>query len=797
MKLDMTQELNYQQIRRICMGDFGCKITDELPALETIIGQDRAVKALQFGLNIEETGFNIYVSGYPGTGRETASVGFVSEVAEKKPRPSDWCYVYNFDDSYRPRAIELPLGKGREFKEDMRVFIENVKKALARAFESEDYGHKRDAIVADVENERRDVTEKIDAAATQRGFSLQRTQVGIVIVPLYNGKPLRDEDFQKLPEARKKEIEQKKLELDEELRSSGRLLRDLERKADSQIEDLDRNVALYAMENLLNGMLEKYGNLEKVKVYLDETRDDITRNLSIFLETQEETPRPQLPFVQPKVQQMKRYEVNLVVDNSKTQGAPVIVELNPTYPNLFGSIEKEAQFGALITDFTLIRAGSMHRANGGYIVMHAEDLLSDPLSWETLKRALTNGSLVVEDVIERLGLMTTKTLRPEPIPLKTKVILIGNPDLYYALYQLDRSFHELFKVKADFDVTMNWNDQNLKEYASFVCSVCKKENLLPLDSEAMAEVIEYSSRLAEDQMKLSTRFSQISDLIREASFYAKLDGKQYVERQYVTRALEEKIYRSNLIQERIKEMIARGQLFIDTDGAKVGQVNGLAVVGLGDFEFGQPSRITATVALGKEEIIDIERESELGGKIHTKGILILAGYLSEKYAQNAPLSLSARLVFEQSYGGIEGDSASSTELYALLSAASEQPVKQYLAVTGSVNQKGDVQPIGGVNYKIEGFYEICKAKGFTGKQGIVIPYSNIQNLMLKAEVVQAVREGQFHIYAVKAIDEGIEVLTGMKAGARTPDGSYEEGTINDLIQKRLQKMAAKLKEYST
>lgn len=793
----MSQELNYQQVRRTCSRDFGCRTTDEFPPLEGIIGQDRAVKALLFGLNIEERGFNIYVSGYPGTGRETASVSFLEEIAEKKPTPSDWCYVYNFDDSYHPRAIELPSGKGKEFKEDMRVFVENVKKALTRAFESDDYEQRRDAILSNIESERTEVTQKIDLAATQRGFLLQRTQVGIMIVPVYNGKPLKEEDFEKLPEARKKDIQEKKHELEEELRSSGRLLRELERKADSQIEALNRDVALYAMENLINGLVEKYGHLEKVKEHLEEARDDITKNLTIFLEQQEEKPKIQLPFVQPTAQQMRRYEVNSVVDNSKTKGAPVIVELNPTYANLFGSIEKEAQFGTLVTDFTLIRGGSVHKANGGYLVIQAEDLLTDPLSWETLKRSLMNERILVEDIIERLGLMSTKSLRPEPIPLKVKVVLIGNPMLYYALYQLDRDFNELFKVKADFDVVMDWNEKNLKDYSSFVCTLSRKEKLLPLDGSAMAEIIEYSSRLAEDQTKLSTRFSQVSDLIREAGFYAKQKGREYIEGEQVQQALEEKLYRSNLIQERIKEMIARGQLFIDTDGEKVGQVNGLAVVGLGDFEFGQPSRITATVALGKEEVIDIERESELGGKTHTKGILILGGYISEKYAQNAPLSLSTRLVFEQSYGGIDGDSASSAELYALLSAISELPIKQYLAVTGSVNQKGEVQPIGGVNYKIEGFFEVCKAKGLTGKQGIVIPYSNIQNLMLKQEVVNALKDGLFHIYAVKTIDEGIEILTGTKAGTKKSDASYEEGTVNDLAQRRLQKMAAKLKEYST
>ncbi len=793
---EMVEELSYQQVRRFCSFDFGCETTEEVPPLKGIIGQERAVKALLFGLNIKERGFNIYVSGYPGTGRRTACLRFLEEIARDKPTPSDWCYVYNFDDPHRPRALELPPGKGREFREDMRAFIENVGRALSKAFESEEYGKKRASILEEVNRERAELSRKLSLTAKQQGFLLQRTQIGVLLVPVMEGRPLKEEEFARLPEEVKREIQKRRRYLEEELRTTMRAFRELEKKADARIQELNREVALYAMEQLMNGMMEKYGGIERVKEYLEEVREDIVKNLSLFLGKQEEKPTP-FPFSQMAPPPMRRYEVNLIVDNSKTKGAPVIMELNPTYPNLSGSIEKEARFGALVTDFTMIRGGALHRANGGYLVMYAEDLLANPLSWETLKRALMNEQITIEDVTARLGLIATRSLRPEPIPFTGKVVLIGNPALYYLLYQFDRDFKELFKVKADFDVTMDRNEKNLRDYASFVCTLCKKEGLKHLDAEALREIVEYSSRLAEDQMKLSTRFAEISDIIREASFYAEQEGADYVSRRHVKRALEEKVYRSNLIQEKINEMIARGQLFIDTDGEKVGQVNGLAVISLGDFEFGKPSRITATVAVGKEGVIDIERESELGGRIHTKGVLILSGYLSGRYAQNAPLSLSARLVFEQSYTGVEGDSASSAELYALLSALSGLPLKQYIAVTGSVNQKGEVQPIGGVNSKIEGFFEVCKKKGLTGKQGIMIPYSNVQNLMLKDEVVEAIREGKFHIYPVKTIDEGIEILTGVKAGERRPDGTYEEGTVNDLVQRRLLKMAERLKEYTT
>jgi len=483
------------------------------------------------------------------------------------------------------------------------------------------------------------------------------------------------------------------------------------------------------------------------------------------------------------------------VDNSDLRGAPVIMELNPTYQNLFGRIEKEAQFGVLTTDFTMIRGGSLHNANGGYVVLPAEEILRNLFSYDSLKRALMNERISIEEAGERLGFITTKGLRPGPIPLSVKVVLIGNPLLYQQLYALDMDFKELFKVKADFDISMDRTEENMRKYAAFVCTFCQKENLKHLDASGVAKIIEHGSRLAEDQEKLSTRFAEVADIIREASFYATQEGSSHVTASHVKKAIEEKVYRSNLIQEKIREMIERKVLLIDTEGEAVGQVNGLTVMSLGDFSFGAPSRVTASIGLGREGIIDIQREAKLGGPIHTKAVMILSGYLAEKYAQDKPLSLSTRLVFEQSYGMVEGDSASSTELYSILSALSGTPIKQAIAVTGSVNQKGEVQAIGGVNEKVEGFFEVCKAKGLTGEQGVLIPESNAQNLMLKEEVMEAVRAGKFHIYPVKTIDQGIEILTGAKAGARQPDGTFQEGTINYLVDKRLREMAERLKEF--
>ena len=793
----MVEELSYEQARRRCPDDFlSCASTAELKPLEQILGQDRAVRALQFGLKIKERGFNIYVAGPPGTGRKTAIVSFLEQIAKTRPVPSDWCYVNNFDDSLRPNGLRLPAGKGLEFQRDMEWFVTEMPKALKRAFESEEYSEKREDTLKGIENERDQLTKQTNQMAQQEGFILQRSPIGLLLVPIVKGRPISDQEFAQLPPRVQAEIQRRREALQNKMRNALRYFRDLERKTEATVEELNREVAAFAMDNLFSTLLEKYGSIDEVQEYLEDVKKDILDNLAVIL-GQGEPQQPQLPFPLPRLQEdpTNRYRANLIVDNSKLEGAPVMMELNPTHQRLFGMTEKEASFGALVTDYTMIRGGSAHRANGGFLVVPVEDLLTQPLAWDSLKRTIMNKRLEIEEITERLGFMTTKTLRPEPIPFDTKVVLIGNSQLYYLLYQLDRNFKELFKVKADFDVTMDRNDENVESYASFICTVCKKEGLKHLDPSGIAAVVEYSARLASDQKKLSTRFAAVADIIREASFYAEEEGAKYTSKRHMDRALEERVYRSNLMQKKIEEMISRGVLLIDTDGEKVGQVNGLAVLALGDYGFGKPNRMTASVGVGREGIIDIEREAKTGGPIHTKGVMILSGFLNGRYAREKPLSLSARLVFEQSYGGIEGDSASSTELYAILSALSGKPIKQYLAVTGSVNQKGEVQAIGGVNEKIEGFYEVCKAKGLNDNQGVVIPASNVENLMLKEEVVEAIKTGRFHIYPVKMIDEGIEILTGVKAGERLVDGAYEEGTINYLVQKRVMEMAERIKEY--
>jgi lon-related putative ATP-dependent protease len=790
----MSRKLSPERAGWRCPPDLvGCRCTEELPPTGEIIGQERAVKALQFGLRAKRRGFNIYVAGYPGTGRKTAILSFLEELAKRMPTPPDWCYVNNFKDPSRPRALRLPPGKGTAFKRAMEAFVEEMRRELRRAFESEEYAHRREEVLKAIEEERGRLTREVEETAAREGFVVQRTPVGLLIAPIVEGRPITNREFALLPEPVRREMARRKEALEEQLREALRRFRELERRAKRLLMELDRKVAGYALTPLISELLEEYGDVEEVSEYLKEVEKDILEHLSSILGRE----KGEMPISLPGFEEdpTRRYQVNLVIDNSELEGAPIVLELSPTYKRLFGAVEKVARMGALFTDHTMIRAGSAHRANGGFLVLPMEPLLSDPLAWSTLKRAMMNETLEMEDIVERLGLLSTKTLRPEPIPFDAKVILIGSPFLYHLLYNLDREFRELFKVKAEFDTVMDRNPENIKKYACFVSNLCRKEGLRHLDASAVAAIVEYGCRLAGDQRKLSTRFADLADVIREASFYAEEERAEYVSRRHVEKALEERVYRSNLMQEKIKEMIKRGILLIDLDGEKVGQVNGLAMIELGDYSFGRPNRVTATVSLGRDGIIDIEREAKTGGPIHTKGVLILSGFLSERYAQQAPLSLSARLVFEQSYSEVEGDSASSAELYALLSALSGKPIKQGIAVTGSVNQKGEIQAVGGINEKVEGFYEVCKALGLNGRQGVIIPEINVDNLMLRDEVVEAMERELFHIYPVKTVDEGIEILTDVRAGERLPDGSYEEGTINYLVQRRLIEMAERLKEY--
>ena len=774
---------------------------EELPAdfvneeaEDTIVGQNRALQALEFGLNIKSEGFNIYAAGMPGTGKATAVKNYIDKIASDTPTPSDLCYVNNFKNPYQPHNLVLPAGQGSILAKDVKKLVETARQEIPRAFESDEYIAQKENISRQYNEKKQELFNQLNQKATESGFVIQSTPGGFLLVPQKDGKPLQDQDLQVLSEDERKEIFYKKSKLEEELKSTIREARNIDKKMAEEVEEMDRKVALFAVEHLFQELLEKYKDSPKVIDYLKEMQEDMMENIHLFREQQQQQQQA-LPFPMPFNQDsgFKKYQINVIVDNSDLKGAPVVRELNPTYNNIFGRIEKETQFGGLVTDFTMIRGGSLHEANGGFFVVKVEELLKNPFSYESLKRVIKSNQLEIEEPGEKFGFMATKSLRPEPVDLDVKVVIIGSPLFYYLLYNLDMEFRELFKVKADFDTVMARTEENIRSYYGFLDSFCQKENIRALDNSATAKIVEYGSRLAEDQQKLSTRFSEIADIVREACYYADSNQEESVRDEHINRAIEARIYRSNLVQKKLQEAIERDVLFIDTEGEKVGQINGLSVMHMGDYAFGKPTRITSSLGLGRGGIIDIEREAKLGGPLHTKGVMILNGYLTNMYARDMPLTLSARLVFEQSYSEIEGDSASSTELYTLLSSLADVPLKQNLAVTGSVNQRGEIQAIGGVNEKIEGFFELCKARGLTGHQGVIIPKSNEHNLMLKESVVEAVREGKFHIYVVSTVEEGIELLTGIKAGKRQEDGTFEEKTINYRIEQVLRENYRKMK----
>ncbi|MCU0860751.1 MAG: AAA family ATPase [Methanomassiliicoccales archaeon] len=792
----MAKELAFDECRNFCKEVvFKCKSTEELSPLTEIIGQDRAARALQFGLRIQDRGFNIYVSGLPGTGRKTAVVNFIKELAKSMPAPSDWCYVNNFHDPSQPNAMPLPPGLGIELKREMDKFVSGLGQTLREAFESNEYAQKRTTTLKSIQQERSEFIDSMNKMAADAGFQIVQSPIGLMLAPVVGGQPLNEEQISQLPLKVQKDIERKREELQGEVQKGLIQLRDIDRKAEETVAKLNREVAAFVLQPRLLGLRNKFKDSEEVLDFIKHVEENVLDNVAAIL--QAEMPQQPGPLGIPMQADgpKRNYVVNLIVDNSKLEGAPVEIETNASYFRLFGASEKEARFGALFTDYTMIRAGVAHRANGGFLVLPVEGLFTDPLAWPALKQTLANEKLEIEEPAARMGYMVTKSLRPEPIPFKAKVVLLGDPYAYDILYSMDKDFRELFKVKAEFDTTMDRSEENVQKYAAFVCMLSGKEDLLHVDSSGLAAIIEYSSRMVEDKNKLATLFAEVANVIREANFYAREEGDKNITRKHINRALEEKVYRSNMVQTKIQEAIGKKLILLQTEGSKVGQVNGLSVMGMGDFAFGMPSRITASVGVGKEGVVNIEREIQMSGPSHSKGVLILGGYLNDIYAKERPLSLTAKLTFEQSYSGVDGDSASSTELYALLSALSGKPIDQGIAVTGSVNQKGEVQAIGGVNYKIEGFFEVCRMLGLTGRQGVMIPESNVQNLMLKEEVLDAIEAKKFHVWSVSTIDEGIELLTGAKAGSRRKDGSFEPGTVNDLVQRRLEDMAEKIKEY--
>lgn len=776
---------------------FTFKTTEDIPPLTGIVEQERPIRAIRFGLDIGSPGFNIYVSGLTGTGKTTVIRTFLEDIAARMPRPDDWCYVHNFRDPNCPTILNLPAGRAKTLKAEMGELVRHLKTAIPKAFESKEYEESVNRLLRENQVQQQLLLGQLSEKARAEEFEIEISKVGVSLVPVMDGKPMTPDQYDELDPEAKKQIEARRSGLDQDVQSFLRQVRDANKDSRDRVNELHRRVGLYVVGVRIDGIKEQHLGYPKITSYLDDVQEYILSHLEDFTEdsAKQDSSLSSKLRLEPAADPFAKYSVNIVVDNTDLQGAPVIIETNPAYYNLFGRVERRAQFGTLSGDFTLIRAGSFAKANGGFLVVNAHDVLLNSGVWETLKRTVKNKEVRIEDMAEQFGIVPVAGMRPNPIPVNVKVIMIGHQMIYHELYSLDEDFRKIFKVKADFDSEMARDARAFADYASFISSRCHDEGLLHFDPSGVAQVIEYGSWLVDNRQKLSARFSDVADIVREANYWARYSGASIVSAVHVQRAVEEKYYRSSLIEERIREMIVDGTILVDVDGEAVGQVNGLAVIDLGDIRFGKPSRITAKTFMGKSGVIDIERESGMSGKIYEKGVLILSGYLGAKYAQEHPLSVAASLCFEQSYEGIDGDSASSTELYALLSSLSNLPIKQGIAVTGSVNQNGQVQPIGGVNQKIEGFFDVCKIRGLTGAQGVMIPEQNVNNLMLRRDVVDAVAAGKFHIYAVRTIDEGIEILTGASAGERNDQNAYPEGTVNHRVDQRLKEFAEALQKF--
>ncbi len=766
---------------------FKFKSTAELEDLTEIIGQSRAVKAVHFGIGIRHEGYNLYVMGPPGIGKHTMVGGYLKQIAGSQPQPSDWCYVNNFDQPHKPRALELPHSRGQELSVDMEQFIEELTNALPATFESDDYREHIQALEDELKQRQEDAFSELDEAAKKQSVKLFRTPGGFAFAPMLGNEMIEPDEFTKMPIEEQHRLEQLIEGLQKQLQEIIQHIPQWRKETREKVKELNREMTMGAVGHLIDELKKRYDNLPEVIKYLDAVEQDIVENVKDFLVLEENTEMPGQQAANPR--QVHRYKVNNLIRNNRGDGAPVVYLDNPSYLNLVGRAEHMAQFGTLVTDFTLIKPGALHEANGGYLLLDVHKLLTHPYAWEGLKRAIYSNKINIESLEKMLSLGSTVSLEPQPIPLDIKVVLLGDRRLYYLLQEYDPDFGELFKIQADFDERIERNDENNLLMARVIATLGRKEQLLPFNRDAVARIIDYASRHVEDAEKLTTHMRSIADLLRESDYLARQQGSSEVEASDIDEAIEQQIYRASRVRERVQEAIHRGDIFIDSNGECIGQVNGLSVLGLGNYMFGQPSRITATVHIGEGNVVDIEREVEMSGPIQSKGVLILSSFLASRYAQKQPLSLSASLVFEQNYGGVDGDSASLAELCALLSALARAPIKQSLAMTGSVNQRGQVQPIGGINEKIEGFFEVCKARGLDGNQGVIIPASNVKNLMLRQEVIEAVKQKQFSIYAVEEADQALTLLTGIDAGRPDAKGSYPEKSINGRVQARLAEMA--------
>lgn len=783
-----NNELTYKDLKNLCNPNiFNFETTDELETNGLVYGQERGIAALQFGLSINAKGYNLYIEGPSGVGKTMYTKQYVSEIASKQKTPDDWCYIYNFDNPNEPIAVSLPAGEGKNFASTMGAFVEDIRKYLKRTFNNDDFEKEKSLIKQKYEEKRTKLLENLNKETLKNNFQVKAAPNGIYMLPVYKGKALDEAEFEKLDDSIKAGYEEKSNIVQEQIMQVIGQLKLIEKESEKKVDEWQSNIALLTINSYINPIRAAYKKNQKIITFLDNIKKDILKNISNFIIEETCTqPTPQSPKPE-VVKPWLNYRVNLFVDNSNTEGSPVIMDSNYSYQNLFGKLEYENQYGMLRTDYTMLKSGILHKANGGYLILQAQDLLTNQLCYDTLKKSLLIKEANIENNMEQRSSLVMISLKPEPIPLNVKVLLLGDANIYHTLLSLDPDFKKLFKIKVEFEESAPRNNDNILRLAKFVHSYCEKEKCLPLDKSAMAKVVEYASRLSDDKEKLSTHFNEIGEIVSESSTWARLSKKKIVTADYVDKALKKRIERVKKYDQKYAELIEENSLLIDTDGYKVGEINGLTVMTIGDYTFGKPAKITANTFMGKTGVINVERETDMSGPTHSKGVLILRGYLGEKFAQDFPLSLTASLCFEQLYNGVDGDSASSTECYAILSSLSNVPITQSIAVTGSVNQKGFIQPIGGVNEKIEGFYNICKKRGLTGKQGVIIPIQNVRNLHLTDEIIENVKEKKFHIYAVSTIDEGIEILTGVPAGKQNKDGKYPAGTINHLVYEKLKK----------
>ena len=789
--MNNKKELSYKDLKMVCNRDmFHFETTQDLESVNDGIGQERGIKALQFGLQVDVKGYNIYIEGPSGVGKTMYTKNYLNKISKKQKTPCDWCYIYNFDNPNEPIAVSLPAGQGKEFKEAMDGFILEIKKDIKKTFNADDFEKEKTLIKQEFEEKRSALLDKLNEDASKYDFQVKSAQNGIYMMPVVNGKAIDEEEFDKLDDSIKQVYEEKSTIVQSQIMDAIEQIKIIERQSDKKISEWQSNIALLTINVHINYLKSQFKRNKKITKFLNDVKQDVLKNVSYFVdEDKEKEKQQQMNPAQRKQDPSLNYRINLFVDNSNTEGAPVIMDSNYSYHNIFGSLEYENYYGSLKTDHTMLKPGLLQQANGGYIIFQAKDLLQNNFCYEALKKALRVKEISIENTTDQRASMVMVSLKPEPIPLDLKVLLIGNNSIYQTLLAMDSDFKKLFKVKVEFEDDAPITKENVNKLASIVHGFCEHEELPPLDKTAMARLVEYSSKLAGSHKKLSTRFDDLIQIVGEAATWAKISKSKIVTADFVDKALSERIDRVKKFDSKYVEMIKDNSLLITTSGYEVGTLNGLTVMTIGDYSFGKPAKITVNTYTGKNGIVNVEREVELSGSSHSKGVLILTGYLGEMFAQDIPLSLTASICFEQLYNGVDGDSASSTELYGLLSSLSGIPINQAIAVTGSVNQKGQIQPIGGVNEKIEGYFQICKMRGLDGSHGVMIPVQNVDNLQLSDEIVESVKNGLFHIYSISTIEEGIEVLTGVPAGKKDKNGNFPAGTVNYLVYEKLKKYA--------